>query len=251
MPGAFLSITESMVMTGLGDFLTAVLPAGVIIVQGQDNKVAEPSSGGFPDGTDYAVMWPTLRERLETNTDDYADITLEGSIAGPTLMVTSIEGGTLQAGQAIFGVGMTSGTLITAQTGGTAGGAGTYTVTPPQTIAARAMAAGLRNSLSPMKLTVQVDIHGPNSTDNTQIVATLFRDEYATLFFDALDPPLAPLYVDDGRQIPFVSGENQYEDRWVLMMKLQLNPVVSTSQQFADTLTVGIEEIDTYFPPGA
>jgi len=251
MAGVFLTVTESMILQAYGNFLTAVLPANVIVVQGQDNKVPEPSSGGFPDGTDYVVMWPTLRERLETNVDTYSDITLTGSIAGSVMTVTDLEGGTLQAGQAVFGVGLTTGTSIVAQLTGAPGGDGTYTVAPEQTIGPLALAAGLKNSLSPMRLTVQTDVHGPHSTDNTQIVVTLFRDEFATSFFTDGGYPVSPLYIDNGQQIPFISGENQYEYRWVLMAKMQVNPVVVTPLQFADTLVVALKEIDVTYPPGA
>lgn len=257
MPGVTLSITESMVLQALGDFITTILPAGFQVVQGQDNKVPEPSNNGFPDGTDYAIMWPTLRERIETNTDDYADITMEGSASAGVLTLTSVDvagkpvtGGVLAAGQSVFGVGLTSGSLLGAQASGTPGGPGTYAITPSQSFGAQALAAGLKESLSPMKLTVQVDVHGPNSTDYAQIIVTLFRDDYACVFFAENEPPLAPLYIDNGQQIPFVSGEKQYEDRWVLEAKLQLNPVVSTPMQFADTLSVGLKEIDSTYPPG-
>lgn len=252
---ALLSLTESMVMAAVGDFITAYLPAGVTVVQGQDNQVAEPATDAAgqlnPKLADFVTMWPTLRERLETNTDSYSDITLEGVIAGDVLAVSSIDGGTLAVGQFVFGVGVTSGTLITTQTGGAPGGIGTYTVNHAQTIGPQALAAGLVNLLSPMKITIQLDVHGPNSTDNTQILVAVFRDEVGADFFEGASAgQIAPLYIDDGKQVPFVNGEKQYEDRWVLEAKLQINPVVSTPMQFADTLTIGIKEVDTYYPPG-
>lgn len=259
MPGVTLSITESMVLQALGDWLTAILPTGFIVVQGQDNRVAEPMTLNKPDLTDFATMWPTYRSRLETNTDSYSDITLPGaSIGGATMTVPTVNvagdpvaGGALSPGQSIFGVGLTSGTSIVAQLSGTAGGPGSYTVAPSQTIGPLALAAGLAEHMSPMMITIQVDVHGPNSTDNTQRIVTLFRDGFTCEFFTDGGYPVQPLYIDDGDQIPFINGENLYEDRWVLKARLQANPVVSTPQQFADTLTVGIKEIDAYYPPGA
>ena len=259
MPGVTLSITESMILQALGDFLTAILPAGFIVVQGQDNRVAEPVTKDSPELTDFAVMWPIYRSRLETNTDSYSDITLPGaSILATVMTVPTIDvdgvpvaDGVLFAGQSIYGVGLTSGTSIVAQLTGAAGGPGTYTVAPSQTIGPLALACGLAEHMSPMMITIQVDVHGPNSTDNTQRIVTLFRDAFACDFFTDGGYPVQPLYIDNGDQIPFVNGENQYEDRWVLQARLQANPVVSTPQQFADTLTVGIKEIDAYYPPGA
>lgn len=110
----------------------------------------------------------------------------------------------------------------------------------------------IQQTLIAERLDIQLDIHGPNSTDNAQIIETLFRDDYACQAFAALSPPVAiqPLYGDDARQVPFINAANQYEDRWVMNVAMQGNFVISTTQQYADTLTVGIKEVDTYYPPG-
>lgn len=243
MPGgATLSVTESMIMTAMGDFLTFYLPAGVAVVQGQDNRVAEPGA------LDFITMWPTLRERIETNTDTYQDITFQGSIVGTAMTVTSAANGTLPVGRSIFGVGITGPTTVTAQTSGPPGGHGSYTVSQPWTVGPQAFAAGLEGIISPMKLTIQLDVHGPNSTDNTQMLVALFRDAVACDFFTAGGYPIQPLYIDDGRQLPFINGEQQYEDRWVLEAKIQANPVTSVPMQFAATLTPTVTPVDVVIP---
>lgn len=61
-----------------------------------------------------------------------------GSISGTTLTVTAITNGTIAAGQSLFGVAVTSETVITALGTGT-GGIGTYTINLSQTIASRQM----------------------------------------------------------------------------------------------------------------
>lgn len=97
---------------------------------------------------------------------------------------------------------------------------------------------------------VQLDIHGPSSTDSAQVIATLFRDDYCVQVFIGLGLDMRPLNADDGHQIPFINGEDQYEDRWVMTLSLQADPVVSTNQQFANTLgPVGLIEVDTTYPP--
>ena len=62
-----LSLTESAALAALRAFLLAVLPAGIEVIQGQDNRVPEPP------GTDFLVMTPVLRERLSTNVTAYRD----------------------------------------------------------------------------------------------------------------------------------------------------------------------------------
>jgi hypothetical protein len=61
-----------------------------------------------------------------------------GSISGTTLTVTAITNGTIAAGQSLFGVGVTSETVITALGTGT-GGIGTYTINLSQTVTSRQM----------------------------------------------------------------------------------------------------------------
>ena len=84
------------------------------------------------------------------------------------------------------------------------------------------------------RTTFQLDIHGPNGADNAQVITTLWRDDYAMSAID--NSILVPLYASDGQQMPFINGEKQYEDRWVVTVEMQVNPVISTPAQFADTV---------------
>jgi hypothetical protein len=61
-----------------------------------------------------------------------------GSISSTTLTVSSVSSGVLAVGQSVYGVGVTSETVITALGSGS-GGAGTYTVDVSQTVTARAL----------------------------------------------------------------------------------------------------------------
>jgi hypothetical protein len=61
-----------------------------------------------------------------------------GSISGTTLTVTAVTNGTIAINQALFGVGVTQETVITALGTGT-GGIGTYTINTSQTVASSLM----------------------------------------------------------------------------------------------------------------
>lgn len=87
-----------------------------------------------------------------------------------------------------------------------------------------------------LRLDMQFDFHGANSTDNAQVFATLFRSDYACQFFTPFG--LTPNYCSDGNQAPFINGEQQYEDRWTLTATFDANIAVQTPQQFADTVAV-------------
>ena len=63
------------------------------------------------------------------------------SIAGTTMTVSAVNYGVIQVGQTLVGVGVASGTTVSAYVTGT-GGAGTYTVSPTQTVASEQMQTG-------------------------------------------------------------------------------------------------------------
>lgn len=68
-----ISPTETDIETSLRTFLLSVLPTGVEVVLGQVNRVPEPAV------SDFVIMWPVSRERLETNLDIYHDVPLAGN----------------------------------------------------------------------------------------------------------------------------------------------------------------------------
>lgn len=98
----------------------------------------------------------------------------------------------------------------------------------------------------PQQMTMQLDCYGPAASEWSDILSTLLRSSVGC---DALAPTCQPLYADDPRRMPLVDGEDQYEDRWIVTLQLQYNAVVSTPQQFADTLDFTIIEVDAAYPP--
>lgn len=238
---ATLSLTESQTLTALRSFLLSIMPAGLEIVRGLDNRVPEPV------GPDFITMTPILRDRLSTNVDGYQDCAFTASISGNVLTVTAMSLGTIIVGATLFGAGVTAGTTITAKGTGT-GGAGTYTVSAPQSVASEAMAAGSKNMMQSMKVTVQLDVHGPKSGDNAVIITTAFRDEYAVDAFSTSGFDVAPLYADEARQMPFLNENQQVEERWVIDCVMQTNPVITVPQQFAQALNVTIVSVDEEYP---
>ncbi|WP_160286392.1 phage neck terminator protein [Pseudomonas knackmussii] len=96
---------------------------------------------------------------------------------------------------------------------------------------------------------VQLDVYGPGASANSNIIATLFRSEYATDLMAS--GPLQPFYATEPKQNVMTNSEAQYEDRWTFELYMQFNPTVTSPQQFADALQIGLVEVDTKFPPGA
>lgn len=246
-----LNITESQIFTILGNFIASILPANVEVFRAQTNRVPEPA------GTDFVEMTPMFQGRLAMNIDGYATALFTGSISGNTLLIIAVDHGVLQVGSTIFCAGIAYGTSITALGTGT-GGIGTYTINNAQSISTTAIQAGVKTIEQFTQVTVQLDVHGPASADNSQIISTLFRDEYALRNFIEQSGigqfqigitqvggcDIAPLYTSDPRQVPFVNGEQQVEERWIVDSVMEVNSIVTVPQQFATAVgPVGIHDV--------
>jgi hypothetical protein len=214
---------------------------GIECVQAQDNRVPEPS---VPD---FVTMTPFMQTRLETNVDTYEDVSFTASISGSTMTVSAVAFGEIAVGQLVFGIGVSALTKVVALGTGT-GGVGTYTVAPSQTVPSRKMASGGQIFLQPTRITVQLDVHGPNSAENAQTISTLFRDDFAVQAFAASGFDVTPLYVSDPRQLPFENENQQIENRWVIDAVMQANQIIRASQQFADELGINVVSIEAVYP---
>lgn len=221
--------------------LSAAGSTTVPVIQGQVNRVPEPRD------SDFTVMWPILRGRLGTNIDTYTDVKVTGQIAGTNMTVaTVVSGGPITLNIPVYGTGVADGTFIRSQTSGSPGGAGVYVLTKSATVApGSTLYLGTLGAQQYTEVVLQIDVHGPASADNAQRICTLMRDEYAVQRYQDTGFQITPLYADDPRQVPFINGEQQYEERWVVDVHLQVNPVITVTQQFADELQIAIQPVET------
>lgn len=97
-----------------------------------------------------------------------------------------------------------------------------------------------------VRIDFQVDFYGRLAADWAAMFTTIFRSEYGVT---KLAPACAPLYADDGRMLPLVTGEEQYLERWMVRAVLQYNPVTTVQQQYAGSATVNIINVDEAYPP--
>lgn len=80
------------------------------------------------------------------------------------------------------------------------------------------------------RVDVQADFYGVMSQDIGTGFVLAFRSSWANEQFPA---DIQPLYVTGGTNAPLVTGEQQYENRWVTTLSLQYNPAVTVPQQSA------------------
>lgn len=99
------------------------------------------------------------------------------------------------------------------------------------------------------QFSVQIDCYGSGALDRATALSTLLRSDYACQAFSASGFDMQPLYAGEPRQLQFVTGESQYMERWAFDAVMQMNPVVSVPQDFANALEVGLIDVDVKYPP--
>lgn len=110
--------------------------------------------------------------------------------------------------------------------------------------------AGSSTFTESSEFVVQLDVHGPNSAENAQIVSTLFRDAFAVDFFATLSNTVSPLLADEPRYVVFQNDQNQLEDRWIIEARMQVDATTTvTGQDFADSINTTLIDVDAVYPP--
>lgn len=252
-PGLALSFTEAQGFQIIGQFLQSICaPSPISVIRqrgetapGQNVNVPEPASD------DFILMSSLSQERLEFNETSFADNLFIGSISGSILTVTAITRGTVAIGAILRDLASPThiavNTMVGQQLNGSPGGIGQYAVSPSQSVEQEPIYGGVRSDLAGTKWTVQLDVHGPNSMNNARVIETLFFSEVATDYFTATGLPIAPLYCGEPTQAPFQNAEQQIEYRWVIDLCLEIGAIVSTPQQFADTVKVHTVEASVIY----
>lgn len=169
-----ISPTESDIYTEVGQWLQSILPVGMAVVQGQQNRNAAPRDP-------FAAMVIIGRQRIATNGWTYDGV----------------------------------GTRILAEQ---------------------------------VQVTMQINLFGPASSNQMQMVTALWRDMQAVDFFRASGVPIAPLTTSTTRQLGFETGERQYDDLWTVDLTMQVTLTTRLPQQFATSIPITLVEVDTTYP---
>lgn len=106
-----------------------------------------------------------------------------------------------------------------------------------------------KTTTRPSQFTIQLDCYGTGASDRATAISILLRDEYAYEAFAAISSGIQTLYATDPTQMPLVTGEEQYMERWMFKSLLQFNPAVTTPQQSADELSVDLIEANRRYGP--
>lgn len=85
-----------------------------------------------------------------------------------------------------------------------------------------------------VEVTMQIDIYGEDSAKRSRILTNLWRNHYST---DRLKN-CQPLYSRAPIHAPFINEKSMYEDRYIVELKLQYNPIVTHAQDFVDSIDI-------------
>ena len=237
----YLETTNSSVQAVIISFLNFISNSQWEVIQGQDNRVPEPI------GSSFIVVTPTLKERLSTNVDVFADVAFNAAVSGLILVVSSVRFGTINTiiQPVLWGIGVVPCNILS-QISGTLGGTGNYFLSgSAQNIAQGKMAAGVEKILTPWQVTYQIDFHSADgsSSDMAAMFTSAWRDEVAVDFFSQSGIRATPLYCETPRQTPFINAEQQFEWRWTVDAHLQVNAITDWPMQFADNVIVTIYDV--------
>jgi len=88
---------------------------------------------------------------------------------------------------------------------------------------------------TPTRITIQVDIFGEYSVDLCTAIIAVIRSGVSDTYFQN---GMAILHCDDGMQSQFITGEQQFEQRWILQIVMQFNPGVVMPLTTANKLSI-------------
>ena len=89
---------------------------------------------------------------------------------------------------------------------------------------------------------IQVDFYASNAGDMCSAVMSALRSEWG---FNQFPADIRPLYTQDSRQAPLITGEQQYANRWILQVSMQYNPKFTAPQQYASNATATVHLADS------
>jgi hypothetical protein len=93
-----------------------------------------------------------------------------------------------------------------------------------------------------MECVYQIDCYGPNAADHIMILFTLLRSDATSEWFTAYNAAngitLDTFYTENPTRSVLTNEEAQYEDHWLLRMRLDVVQQVSTSVNFMDAAVV-------------
>jgi hypothetical protein len=106
--------------------------------------------------------------------------------------------------------------------------------------------AGTMAYVMPRMLNLQLDFYGLSAGEMSGIAVTMLRSNYAT---ERFPDGVEPLYCSNAMQAPLITGEKQFETRWLCTLSIQYNSAITVEQEsFIEVGDILIDPVDVTIP---
>lgn len=90
---------------------------------------------------------------------------------------------------------------------------------------------------------IQVDIYGDNAGDRAVALETVFRSTYGYDTITNIDARVAPLYSSDAIQAPMINAEDQWQERYIITLSLQVHVTITLQQDYFDHAEISTQQV--------
>ena len=90
---------------------------------------------------------------------------------------------------------------------------------------------------------IQVDLYGDNAGDRAIALETVFRSTYGYDTLTDIDARVAPLYSSDAIQAPMINAEDQWQERYIITLSLQVHVTITLKQDYFDQAEVSTQQV--------
>jgi len=94
------------------------------------------------------------------------------------------------------------------------------------------------------QLDVQLDVYGDRSAERAIAVETVFRSGLLYDIIQSKDKRIAPLYSSTATQAAMINSEAQWQNRYLVMLSLQVNMTLIAKQKYFDSVEFSLYEVD-------
>lgn len=91
---------------------------------------------------------------------------------------------------------------------------------------------GTQNNRQPYQYVMQIDFFGSDAGDRAAVFTALWHDFTA---FDNMPGNIKPLYCNDPVMMPITDAEREYQERWMVEARIEVNPVIRVPMEFFKT----------------
>lgn len=95
------------------------------------------------------------------------------------------------------------------------------------------------------EVSIQLDIYGAGGAERAIAVETAFRSSLMYELLTARDSRVIPLYSETAVQASMINSESQWQERYIVMLRLQINMTLTAPQDYFNRVEFKTCAVDT------